>query len=184
MINKKQMIDDIKSAIDNTTNFDGSWAKAKFIFNNLQVKHNYLLDGEVISLDELVDAVSNSYSKSAEMNKACQIVLDDITVLDDTVLYTFVTETYERNQLGDGSALRQADEANIIRCPYCGQSHYSVETSQTTLVNYTPVYKDEVLVDRDNNITTKSCHCSSCDKDFILKSSVNGWQVFKTEEIK
>lgn len=182
MINKQQMIDDIKSAIDNTTNFDDSWAKAKFIFNNLQVKHNYLLDGEVIGLDELVDAVSNSYSKSAEMNKACRIVLDDIMVLDDSILYTFVTETYERSQLGGGSVLRQNDEANTIYCPYCGQSHYSVETSQTTLAGYVPVYKDGVLVSQDNNITTKSCHCFSCDKDFILKSSVNGWQVFKTEE--
>lgn len=69
-----------------------------------------------------------------------------------------------------------------IKCPYCGKSHYMEGRKETTLAYYPQIYKDDVNVNQDMNITTVYCYCLECNKTFKYKIqrgeiiSVNGEQ--------
>ena len=52
---------------------------------------------------------------------------------------------------------------------HCGKSHYAVHYSVSTLVGWTPIYKDGVLMNQNPNVTTTYCNCLNCGQDFTFK---------------
>ena len=56
---------------------------------------------------------------------------------------------------------------NNVKCPLCGESYYQHLYSTSTLMHWTPVYKDGVLINRNPNKRTDYCHCLNCGKDFL-----------------
>ena len=57
----------------------------------------------------------------------------------------------------------------IHYCPHCGESYYSEQYFIRTLLGWTPIYKDGVLMNYDPNVTTTYCICLSCGKGFSFK---------------
>ena len=57
-------------------------------------------------------------------------------------------------------------ELKNIKCPHCGASYYSINYGITTLIGWTPVYKDGVQVNQDPNKTSVNCTCCNCGKEF------------------
>lgn len=57
----------------------------------------------------------------------------------------------------------------IHYCPNCGKSYYTVQYSVRTLLGWTPIHKDGVLINRDPNVTTTYCHCLNCNQNFSFK---------------
>ena len=57
----------------------------------------------------------------------------------------------------------------IHYCPHCGKSHYAVHYSVSTLVGWTPIYKDGVLMNQNPNVTTTYCNCLNCGQDCNFK---------------
>lgn len=53
-------------------------------------------------------------------------------------------------------------------CPECSKSHYSVGSSTTTLMSYTPVYKDGVLLNKNPNVSSTELHCEECGHRWII----------------
>ena len=62
-----------------------------------------------------------------------------------------------------------------VRCPYCGESDYSLTGSSCTLMYCETRIKDGKVVSKDSNIHTTNCRCNHCGKTFKI---VNG----KTEK--
>lgn len=58
---------------------------------------------------------------------------------------------------------------NLIRCPHCGESYYMENYSDCTAMYFTPIYKDDVNINPDKNITTTHCTCMNCGKDFSFE---------------
>lgn len=78
------------------------------------------------------------------------------------------TEAYKR--LTDKE--REANKEDIIKCPYCGESYYTIRSTVSTLIACESVYKDGKLISKDPNTYTTHCHCLNCNKDFnIVKNS-------------
>lgn len=61
------------------------------------------------------------------------------------------------------------DSIIIHYCPHCGKSYYAEQYSDRTLLGWTPIYKDGVLMNHDPNVTTTYCLCLSCGKSFSFK---------------
>ena len=57
----------------------------------------------------------------------------------------------------------------IHYCPHCGKSYYAEQYSVRTLLVWTPIHKDGVLINRDPNVTTTYCHCLNCNQDFSFE---------------
>ena len=57
----------------------------------------------------------------------------------------------------------------IHYCPHCGKSYYAEQYSCTTLLWWVPIYKDGVLMNHDQNVTTTYCHCLNCSQDFSFE---------------
>ena len=55
-----------------------------------------------------------------------------------------------------------------IKCPYCGESYYTIEHSESTCVYYPPIIKDGVNINPDRNIHTTHCRCLNCNKKFDI----------------
>lgn len=58
---------------------------------------------------------------------------------------------------------------NNEKCPNCGASHYSQDSSFRTSMYFQPIWKDGVNVNPDRNITTTNFHCIECGKDWEVK---------------
>ena len=58
----------------------------------------------------------------------------------------------------------------MIRCPYCGESYYTMGYSMTTAMYYPPIYKNGVNVNPDGNYTTTNYHCMNCQHDFTVQT--------------
>jgi hypothetical protein len=56
-----------------------------------------------------------------------------------------------------------------IKCPHCGDSHYSELCSVSTMAYYPPVYKDGVMVNTGRNTETHTCQCMSCGNSFTYQ---------------
>lgn len=54
----------------------------------------------------------------------------------------------------------------MIKCPYCGESYYAENYTTSTLMWWTPIYKDGVLINDNPNSSTVHCTCINCHKDF------------------
>jgi len=54
----------------------------------------------------------------------------------------------------------------MIKCPYCGESYYAENYTTSTLMWWTPIYKDGVLINDNPNSSTVHCTCLNCYKDF------------------
>lgn len=64
----------------------------------------------------------------------------------------------------------------VIKCPYCGKSHYEEGFSTRTAMYFTPIIKDGVNINEDRNITTTRCKCLECNKYFNIKEQAgNTW---------
>lgn len=59
----------------------------------------------------------------------------------------------------------------MIKCPYCGKSHYRMGGTTMSLVYYPPIYKDGVNINPDKNEYRTQCQCLHCGKVFYV---VNG----------
>lgn len=57
-------------------------------------------------------------------------------------------------------------EEKLIRCPHCGESYYQIDFSYSTLVYYTPIYKDGVKINTQKNKIAYSCTCMNCGIKF------------------
>ena len=70
----------------------------------------------------------------------------------------------------------------MIKCPYCGKSHYEEGMTTSTCVYFQPIWKDGVNINPDKNIHTTECKCLECGKSFLIENGV----AFKSkiEEIK
>jgi len=55
-----------------------------------------------------------------------------------------------------------------VKCPYCGESYYTVLYSNSTCVYYPPIYKDGVNINPDRNTRTTHCQCLNCGKEFTI----------------
>lgn len=55
---------------------------------------------------------------------------------------------------------------NEVKCPVCGESHYTVTSRMSTLIGYNPIYVDGRLISSDPNTTTVSCECLNCGEHF------------------
>ena len=55
-----------------------------------------------------------------------------------------------------------------IKCPYCGESYYTIKESLSTCVYYPPVIKDGVNINPDRNTSTTRCRCLNCQMDFTI----------------
>ncbi len=55
----------------------------------------------------------------------------------------------------------------MIKCPYCGKSHFIINSATSTLV-YVPTIISEGKVEQQSNPnkTTYNCTCLECHKDF------------------
>ena len=54
----------------------------------------------------------------------------------------------------------------MVVCPKCGKSHYAYLYSTTTLLGWTPIYKDGKLISKDPNVTTNYLECMECGHHF------------------
>ena len=54
----------------------------------------------------------------------------------------------------------------MIKCPHCGESYYAEKYSVSTVLGWTPVYRNGKLINENPNITTTHCTCLNCHKDF------------------
>lgn len=61
-------------------------------------------------------------------------------------------------------------QKNTVKCPHCGESYYEELYSTSTLLGWTPVYKDGKLINSDPNIITTHCSCLSCNEKFSYKN--------------
>ena len=59
----------------------------------------------------------------------------------------------------------------IIKCPYCGKSHYREGITTSTAIYFQPIWKDGVNINPDKNIHTTECECLECGRWFEI---VNG----------
>ena len=50
----------------------------------------------------------------------------------------------------------------MIKCPYCGKSHYITKYSTSTCMYFAPEFIDGVQVSHDRNIITVHCECCEC----------------------
>lgn len=67
-----------------------------------------------------------------------------------------------------------------IKYPYCDKSYFKEGLSITTLSYYPPIYKDSVNINPDRNISTTTCHCLNCGKEFYIRgNATNGYEVTK-----
>lgn len=57
-------------------------------------------------------------------------------------------------------------ERAAIKCPNCGESYYQYYGSTSTNLDYIPVYKDGILLNKDPNKTTKHYQCLNCGEEF------------------
>lgn len=73
--------------------------------------------------------------------------------------------SYSYDNLNEKDCIK---EDEIIKCPHCGKSHYSMGAMKSTCIGYTPVYKDGKLVSQDPNYYTVCCHCLACDNNFFI----------------
>ena len=69
----------------------------------------------------------------------------------------------------------------MIKCPYCGKSHYVEEISTITSMYFPPVYKDGVNVNPDGNIHTTECRCLECNHYFSVVRQYNDVKINKIE---
>ena len=58
----------------------------------------------------------------------------------------------------------------MIKCPYCGKSHYAENYYTSTCIGWTPVVKDGVRYDNDPNTHTTHCTCLECGKEFLIEN--------------
>lgn len=61
------------------------------------------------------------------------------------------------------------DSIIVHCCPHCGKSYYAEQYSTRTLLGWTPIYMNGMLINRDPNVTTTYCHCLSCGRDFSFE---------------
>lgn len=57
-----------------------------------------------------------------------------------------------------------------LKCPVCGESHYSVGICMCTAAYYEPIYRNGVNINPDRNITTTNYHCLDCKSDWMVES--------------
>lgn len=72
----------------------------------------------------------------------------------------------------------------MIKCPYCGKSHYTEGCGFSTSVYFPPVYKNGKNINPDGNITTSEAHCLECGKDFIIEVQYGKAKVSKIKQPK
>lgn len=65
----------------------------------------------------------------------------------------------------------------MIRCPYCGKSHYVVNYTTSTLLGWLPTFVDGVQVNDNPNHISQHCTCCECDGDFSVDANTS--EVFK-----
>lgn len=70
----------------------------------------------------------------------------------------------------------------MLKCPYCGSSHYIDYGGYTTTVCYSPVWKDGVNVNPDRNITTTTYKCLDCGKEFVTNNAFGAMGNQNTDE--
>ena len=69
------------------------------------------------------------------------------------------------NFLGDCGVICMSSDT---KCPHCGESFYTEMSSTTTLVGYSPIWKDGVNINPDRNKSTTHCRCLKCNKEFDI----------------
>lgn len=58
---------------------------------------------------------------------------------------------------------------DMVKCPHCGKSYYMIRYSTTTAMYYPPIYKDGININPNRNITTHTCECMECNKEFTYQ---------------
>lgn len=53
-----------------------------------------------------------------------------------------------------------------IKCPHCRDSYYQYLYSTSTLMGWSPIYKDGVLINKNPNKTTEHFRCLNCGNNF------------------
>ena len=56
----------------------------------------------------------------------------------------------------------------MIKCPHCGESYYRENYTTSTLIGWSPVYRDGILINADSNPNSSTIHCTclNCHKEF------------------
>lgn len=72
----------------------------------------------------------------------------------------------------------------MIKCPYCGKSHYTEDYMVSTSLGWTPVVKDGVRYSEDPNTYTTHCTCLECDGKFAYDNKGNVTEVQAPKEIE
>lgn len=66
---------------------------------------------------------------------------------------------------------------NRIRCPRCGESYYMERYTTCTAVYYPPIYKEGLNINPDQNLSTTTCKCLNCGKDFVYQ--LRGLEIYE-----
>lgn len=72
----------------------------------------------------------------------------------------------------------------MIKCPYCGKSHYTEDYHTSTAMGWTPVVKDGVRYDNDPNTHTTHCTCLECGGQFSFDNKGGIYKCTSPEEMK
>ena len=78
---------------------------------------------------------------------------------------SFATYKNPYERFSEENALK---EGEIIKCPHCGKSYYSMGYMSSTCIGYNRIFKDGVEITKDPNYHTTQCHCLECNKDFCI----------------
>lgn len=87
-------------------------------------------------------------------------------------------EAYKRLTTNESTIEDETDvEPEPVKCPYCGESYYTIKSTISTLIAHEPIYSDGKLISSDPNTYTTHCHCLKCKKDFNIIQNSNGIKV-------
>ena len=103
-------------------------------------------------INEIIDFLNDTYLMKQKDGQY-------ITSTDDTI----ITVNDSFNSIADC-----VSQINTIKCPHCGASYYTEMYSQSTALNYPPIYKNGVNINPDLNQITTHCRCLNCGKEFDI----------------
>ncbi len=72
----------------------------------------------------------------------------------------------------------------IVKCPYCGKSHFREDYYTSTCLGWTSVVQDGVRYDNDPNIHTTHCTCLKCGGEFSFDNKGGLYKGKTPEEVK
>ena len=122
-------------------------------------------------INEIIDFLNDTYLMKVKDAEYISITDQDGVVnvpgvCNDTSI--FVTGLSMADDTIQNASESVTTVTSNIKCPYCGESYYTIEHSESTCVYYPPIIKDGVNINPDRNIHTTHCRCLNCNKKFDI----------------